>query len=86
MRKKEMKLTGVGILAKALPKLEPDTMLIVVSDKDGKKKYIKIDSQSMADSELILRVETNPASRGARPQSGCYVWNGVRYVWTNPCP
>ena len=81
-----MKLTGVDISAEALPKLEPDTMLIVVSDENGKAKYIKIDGQSIADSELILQVRTNPAGKGVQLQSGCYVWNGVRYVWTDPCP
>jgi hypothetical protein len=81
-----MKLTGVGIPAKGLSKLEPGTMLVIVSDQDGKKKYIKIDSQSMADSELIVQVTTNSASRGARSQSGCYVWNGIQWVWRDPCP
>lgn len=81
-----MKLTGVDIPADALPKLKPDTMLVVVSDSNGQTKYIKIDGQSIANSELILQVKTAATGGGAQLQSGCYVWNGVKYVWTNPCP
>lgn len=81
-----MKLTGVDITTDPLQELKPDTMLVVVSDEDGKTKYIKIDNQSIADSELILRVKTDSANGRAQLRSGCYVWNGLRYVWTNPCP
>ena len=81
-----MKLTGVDITKDSLKELKPDTMLVVVSDEDGKTKYIKIDNQTIADSELILRVKTDSASERAQRLSGCYVWNGLRYVWTNPCP
>ena len=81
-----MRLTGVEILADDLSNLKPDTMLVVVSDNEGKTKYIKIDGHPIADNELILQVRANVAGGEALLKTGCYVWNGVRYVWTDPCP
>ena len=48
-----MRLTGVEILADDLSNLKPDTMLVVVSDNEGKTKYIKMDGHPIADNELI---------------------------------
>lgn len=81
-----MKLTGIEVPLDTLSTLEPDTILIVISDKDRVKKLVKIDNQSIADGEVVLRVVANTTTEGAQPQSGCYVWNGVRWVWTDPCP
>ncbi len=33
--------------------------------------------------ESFLRVTANSSGQ---PQSGCYVWNGTKWVWTDPCP
>ena len=81
-----MKLTGVEVPFESLSNLEPDMVFVVVSDKDGVKKLIKVDNQSLPANEVVLRVKTDATTAGAQPQSGCYVWNGSGWVWKDPCP
>lgn len=81
-----MKLTGIEVPFDTLSTLEPDTILIVISDRDGIQKLVKIDNQSIADGEVILRVAANTAEKGAQPQSGCYVLIGGKLTWADPCP
>lgn len=42
--KKSMKLTGVEVPAETLFKLEPNTFLAVISDKDGNVRVIKVEA------------------------------------------
>ncbi len=81
-----MKLTGIEVPFDILSTLEPDTILVVISDQDGIKKLVKIDNLSLPDGEVVLRVETNTATDDAQPQSGCYVLIGGKWVWVDPCP
>ena len=81
-----MKLTGVEVPFDTLATLEPDTILVVISDRDGVKKLVRIDHQSIADGQVVLSVAANTTTEGAQPQSGCYVWNGANWVWKDPCP
>ena len=81
-----MKLTGVAVPFDTLSTLEPNTMLVVISDQDGVKRLVKIDNPSLPDNEVVLRIETNAAMEGAQLQSGCYVWSGIKWVWMDPCP
>ena len=43
-----MKLIGVEIPFDTLYTLEPDTVLVVISDQNGIKKLVKIDNPSLA--------------------------------------
>ncbi len=81
-----MKLTGVEVPFDMLATLEPDTILVVISDQDGVKKLVQVDNQSIADGEVVLRVAANTAKGEAQLQSGCYAWNGIKWVWMDPCP
>lgn len=42
--KKSMKLTGVEVPTEALFKLEPNTFLAIISDKDGNVRVIKVEA------------------------------------------
>ena len=81
-----MKLTGVEIPFDTLYTLEPDTVLVVISDQNGIKKLVKIDNPSLPDGEVVLRVETDAITEEQQPQSGCYVWTNGKWVWVDPCP
>lgn len=81
-----MKLTGVEVPFDALSHPEPDTTFVVISDANGAKKLIKIDNQSIVDSELVLRVTANATDEGAQLQGGCYVSIGGKLTWVDPCP
>jgi hypothetical protein len=80
-----MKLTGVEVSVDSLFKLEPNTMLAVVSDEHGEIRLVKIENRSLTEGEAILRVNASAGDRKT-PQSGCYVFVGGRWVWMNPCP
>ncbi|MDG4553801.1 MAG: hypothetical protein P9E24_06085 [Candidatus Competibacter sp.] len=81
-----MKLTGVEVSFDTLSTLEPDTVLVVISDQNGVKKLVKIDNSSLPDGEVVLRVEANTTTEGPQPQSGCYVLIGGKWIWVDPCP
>lgn len=78
-----MKMTGVEVPFETLSKPEPNTIWVVILDKDGAKRLVKVNNQSIADNEMVLTVT---ASTGAQPQSGCYVMIGGIWVWKDPCP
>jgi hypothetical protein len=80
-----MKLTGVEVSVDSLFKLEPNTMLAVVSDERGEIRLVKIDNRSLREGEAILRVTASSGDQ-TKPQSGCYVFVEGRWVWTDPCP
>lgn len=81
-----MKLAGVEIPLESLSKLEPNTILVTVSDKQGGIKLIKIDNPSFLEIDTVLKVAGNATNEETQPQSGCYVWNGVKWIWVDPCP
>lgn len=43
-----MKLTGVEVPVDTLSKVEPNTVLMVISDEKGKVKVVKVDRDSLA--------------------------------------
>ena len=81
-----MKLAGVEIPLESLSKLEPDTILVAVSDEQGGIKLIKIDNPPFLEADAVLKVAGNTTNEETQPQSGCYVWNGVKWIWVDPCP
>lgn len=80
-----MKLTGVEVSVDSLFKIEPNTMLAVLSDEHGAIRLVKIDNQSLTEGEAVLRV-TPSAGDKMTPQSGCYVFVEGKWIWMNPCP
>lgn len=57
--------------------IEPNTALVVVSDKTGKKTVLKIDLSLVSGDEVFIR--------GAAQSSGCWVWQDGKLVWKSPC-
>lgn len=70
-----MKLTGVEVPAETLLKLQPNTVIAVISDDKGEIRTVKIDHDSIAKDESFLRVA-----------GGCFVRINGQLVWVNPCP
>jgi type IV secretory pathway component VirB8 len=71
-----MKLTGIEVPAETLSKkIEPNTVLMVISDEKGAVKVVKVDEDSIAENESLVRVA-----------SGCWVYIGGKRVWKDPCP
>ncbi|MFZ1641889.1 MAG: hypothetical protein WAV07_10780 [Candidatus Contendobacter sp.] len=70
-----MKLTGVEVPFQTLFKLEPNTVLAVISDDKGEIRMVKVDHDSITKDESLLRVT-----------GGCFVRTGGKLVWVNPCP
>lgn len=81
-----MKLTGVEIPSQSLPKISPNTLLIAVLDQQGETKLIQVDNPSFPEVNTTLKVKANATTEEPQPQSGCYVWNGVKWIWVDPCP
>jgi hypothetical protein len=70
-----MSLTGQSVPSEILSKIEPNTALMVISDKDGNINVIKIDRSTVKANEPLIRV-----------QGGCWVPNNGGFKWVNPCP
>ncbi|MCP5126103.1 MAG: hypothetical protein H6973_10905 [Gammaproteobacteria bacterium] len=77
-----MSLTGVEVPVEALDNVEPNTVLVVISDEQGRVKVVKIDPQSVVAGEAFLKV----AAAENQPQAGCWVFYGGKWVWIDPCP
>ena len=78
-----MKLTGVEVAPETLSKIEPDTILVVISDDQGKFRVVKIDPSSIVMGEAFLKVVADASDK---QPGGCWVMvNGVP-VWKDPCP
>lgn len=66
--KRSMKLTGVEVPAETLFKLEPNTFLAVVSDKDGNVRVIEVEARddvthsTPADTILCVAGASTPPS------------------------
>ncbi len=70
-----MKLTGVEVPAETLSKVEPNTVLMVISDEKGKLNVVKVDRNSISQGQSLVRVA-----------SGCWVRNNGGWKWVDPCP
>ncbi|HRD66159.1 MAG TPA: hypothetical protein PKY50_08390 [Candidatus Competibacter sp.] len=70
-----MKLTGVEVPAETLSKVEPNTVLMVISDENGKLNVVKVGRDSISQGEPLVRVA-----------GGCWVLIEGRWVWKDPCP
>ena len=76
-----MKLTGVEVPFKATlqlqpdAKLQPNTVMVLISDDNGNVRQVEVDLNSIATNESFLKVA-----------GGCFVRIGGQLVWQNPCP
>ncbi|MCP5158797.1 MAG: hypothetical protein H6975_05165 [Gammaproteobacteria bacterium] len=77
-----MSLTGVEVPAATLDSIKPNTILMVISDDQGKARVIQIDPQSAPKGEAILRV----APGDSQSQGGCWVRTNGGWEWVDPCP
>ena len=81
-----MPLTGVEVPAETLNKVDPDTVLVVISDEKGAIRIVKVDQHSIPVNEPCLRVTASTLESRAQPQRGCWGINNGRLVWMDPCP
>lgn len=77
-----MKLTGIEVPVETLSDIEPNTVLVVLSDDEGKVRVVKVDPSSMAAGEAFLKVTASQE----KPQAGCWVMINGNPVWKDPCP
>ncbi len=70
-----MKLTGVEVPAETLFKLQPNTVIAVISDDKGEIRTVKVNHDSIAKDEAFLSVA-----------SGCFIRINGHLVWVDPCP
>ncbi len=80
-----MKLTGVEVPFETLSNIEPNTVLMVISDDQGKVRVVRVDHPSIVTDEAFLKVTAN-SSDEEQPQGGCWVRIGSNLVWMDPCP
>ena len=80
-----MKLTGVEVPVETLSNIEPNTVLMVISDDQGKARAVKIDNSSIVTDEAFLKVTANSSDEES-PQGGCWVRIGDHLAWVDPCP
>jgi hypothetical protein len=77
-----MSLTGVEVPVEALDNIEPNTVLVVISDEQGTVNVVKVDPSSLVDGDAFLRVTASQEQL----QSGCWVMVNGKPVWMDPCP
>jgi hypothetical protein len=70
-----MSLTGVEVSVETLSKVEPNTVLMVISDEKGNLNVVKIDRDSISQGQSLVHVA-----------SGCWVRNNGGWKWVDPCP
>lgn len=79
-----MKLTGAEVPVETLFKLDPNTVMVIVSDADGKIKLIKADNNPVPDGNLpdccVLRM---PAGDGGE-RAWCLKFINGMWIWV-PC-
>jgi|OpeIllAssembly_1097287.scaffolds.fasta_scaffold07821_2 hypothetical protein len=80
-----MKMTGVEVPFETLSKIEPNTVLVVISDDQGKVRVVKVDHPSIVTDEAFLKVTAN-TSDAEQLQGGCWVRTSTGMVWMDPCP
>lgn len=77
-----MKLTGVEMPAETLSNIQPNTILMVISDNQGTVRVVKVDPQSAPTGSAILTVTAAEDSSKA----GCWVRTNGGWEWRDPCP
>ena len=76
-----MKLTGVEVSVDTLKKVQPNTLLVVFSDKAGAIKVVQVDNDSIPKGEAFVRVNTSDSGQG-----GCWVCVNGCFERYDPCP
>ncbi|MCP5158798.1 MAG: hypothetical protein H6975_05170 [Gammaproteobacteria bacterium] len=79
----QLPLVGAEVPFEYLSKIEPNTILMIMSDKEGKTQVVKIDRSNLPRGVAFLRVTANAAGES---QGGCYVLINGFLVWMDPCP
>ncbi len=78
-----MQLTGIKVPFETLSnQINPNTVLVVISDQNGAVDVINIDRNSIPIGESFVRVNGSDT----QPQSGCWVRTNGNFVWIDPCP
>ena len=77
-----MKLTGVAVPAETLSNIQPNTILMVISDQQGTIRVVKVDPQSAPTGTAILTVTATEDPS----QAGCWVRTNGGWEWKDPCP
>ena len=77
-----MQLTGVEVPPESLKHIEPNTIMVAISDKDGAVRVVKLDYSSIPKNESFIRVTGGTAEE----KGGCWVAIGGSLIWINPCP
>ena len=73
-----MKMTGVEVPVDTLKNVQPNTVLVVFTDKSsGDIKVIQVDSDSIPKGESFVEITG---------QGGCWVSVNGAFVWCDPCP
>lgn len=80
-----MKLTGVEVPVATLEKIEPNTVLVAISNDKGEVRVVKVDHHSIPTGESFLRVSPNTSDEG-QPQGGCWIRINGLIIWADPCP
>lgn len=80
-----MSLTGVELPASALDNIEPNTVLVAISDGAGKVRVAKVDHQSIAKGESFLKITASSSPDTAHALGGCWKRINGSLVWVNPC-
>ncbi len=77
-----MKMTGVEVPVDTLKNVQPNTVLVVFTDKSsGDIKVVQVDNDSIPKGEAFVRVNTSDSGQG-----GCWVIVNGCFEWRDPCP
>ena len=79
-----MSWTGVEVDVATLGniKLEPNKVLVVISDDTGQVRVVEVDHKSIAKDKPFLQVTADDA---AMALGGCWKIIGGVLVWVDPC-
>ncbi len=79
-----MKLTGVEVAVETLFKLEANTVMVIVSDADGKIKLIKADNHPVPDGDLPDCCVLKLPSGDSGEKGLCLKFINGQWIWV-PC-
>ena len=77
-----MSLIGVEVDVATLGNIDPNTVLVVISDDTGKVRVVKVDHKSITENKPFLQVAAGGA---AVALGGCWKRIGGDLKWFNPC-
>lgn len=82
-----MSWTGVEVDVATLGniKLEPNKVLVVISDDTGQVRVVEVDHKSIAKDKPFLQVTAVSSPDTARALGGCWKRIGGDLKWFNPC-